>query len=62
MGKQAVGHYISNMNERMDSMCHILMNPQVPLVSSKIGKYLHNDILPSGENIIVAYCCYSGLN
>lgn len=62
MGKQAVGHYISNMNERMDSMCHILMNPQVPLVSSKIGKYLHNDILPSGENIIVAYCCYSGSN
>ncbi len=62
MGKQAIGHYISNMDDRMDSMCHILMNPQKPLVSSKIGKYLHSDVLASGENIIVAYCCYSGQN
>ena len=62
MGKQAIGHYISNMDERMDSMCHILMNPQKPMVSSKLGAYLHNDVLASGENIIVAYCCYSGQN
>jgi DNA-directed RNA polymerase II subunit RPB2 len=62
MGKQAIGHYISNMDERMDAMGHVLMNPQKPLVASKLGKYLHNDVLASGENIIVAYCCYSGQN
>lgn len=62
MGKQAIGHYSSNIQDRMDSMCHVLMNPQKPLVASKLGHYLHNDILASGENIIVAYCCYTGSN
>ncbi len=62
MGKQAIGHYISNMDDRMDSMCHILMNPQKALVSSKLSKYIHNNVLTSGENIIVAFMCYSGLN
>lgn len=62
MGKQAVGVYASNYQERMDTMGHILMYPQKPLITPQMSNYTNFKELPSGINCIVAICCYSGYN
>lgn len=59
--RQAMGFYSSNYRDRLD-ISYILYNTQKPLVNTKIAKYVHTDILPCGENAIVALACYSGLN
>ena len=61
-GKQSIGCYASNFNNRIDTMAYVLHYPQKPLVSTKYYEYINNDKLPNGENLIVAVCCYSGYN
>ena len=60
MGKQAVGIYTSNYNQRIDTMAHVLNYPQKPLARTRLAKYTHNEDLPSGCNAIVAIMTYSG--
>lgn len=62
MGKQAIGVYASNFQQRMDTMSHILVSPQKPLVSPEMAKHVNFEQLPAGTNCIVAICCYSGYN
>ena len=62
MGKQAMGVYSLNFNERMDSMGHILFYPQFPLVGTQALNHIKFDKLPSGQNPVVAILCYSGYN
>lgn len=62
MGKQAVGIYMSNFNNRIDTMAHVLNYPQKPLVRTKLSKYTHGDHLPSGINAIVAIMTHTGFN
>lgn len=62
MGKQAVGIYMSNFNQRIDTMAHILNYPQKPLVSTKLSKYTYSDELPSGINSVVAIMTHTGFN
>lgn len=62
MGKQAMGVYSLNYNERMDSMGHILFYPQAPLVCTQALNHIKFDKLPSGQNPVVAILCYSGYN
>ena len=54
MGKQAMGTYVSNFDQRMDTMSHILINPQKPAVNTKMGEALNFSKLPAGVNAIVA--------
>lgn len=61
MGKQAVGVYMSNFNQRIDTMAHILNYPQKPLVRTKLSRYTCTDELPSGINAIVAIMTHTGL-
>ncbi len=56
-----MGFYSSNYRDRLD-ISYILYNTQKPLVNTKIAKYVHTDILPCGEQAIVALACYSGHN
>lgn len=56
-----MGFYSSNYKDRLD-ISYILYNTQKPLVNTKIAKYVHTDILPCGEQAIVALACYSGHN
>jgi DNA-directed RNA polymerase II subunit RPB2 len=58
-GRQAMGIYASNYRDRLD-ISYILFHPQKPLVSTRTSKYVYTDVLPSGENVIVAFACYTG--
>jgi DNA-directed RNA polymerase, beta subunit/140 kD subunit len=59
--KQAMGIYIPNYRDRLD-ISYILFHPQKPLVITRTSKYVHSDVLPAGENAIVAIASYTGLN
>lgn len=58
-GRQAMGVYVSNYRDRLD-ISYVLYNPQKPLITTRTAKYLYTDILPSGENCVVAIMCYGG--
>jgi DNA-directed RNA polymerase beta subunit len=60
-GRQALSIYSSNYRDRLD-ISYILYNVQKALVNTRIAKYVHTDILPCGEQAIVAIACYTGHN
>ena len=60
--KQATSIYSSNYLNRMDKSAIVLNTGQIPLVKTRYFKYLHNEELPYGENLIVAIMCYGGYN
>lgn len=62
MGKQAIGMYALNYQERFDTLSHVLTYPQKPLVQTAASDLLNVNDLPSGQNAIVAIACYSGFN
>jgi len=62
MGKQAVGIYMSNYNERLDTLAHVLHYPQKPIVRTMLSKYTYSDEMPYGINAVVAIMTHTGFN
>lgn len=60
--KQAIGIYNRNFRDRFDVNSFILTYPQKPLIESKMHSIVNIDKIPTGQNIILAICCYSGFN
>ena len=60
--KQAMGLYASNYDLRMDTLAHVLMYPQKPIIKSKASNLLNFDQQPSGCNAILAIMSFSGYN
>jgi DNA-directed RNA polymerase II subunit RPB2 len=61
-GKQAIGVYATNFNNRIDTNSYVLHYPQQALASTKYARMCNVDALPNGENVIVAVACYTGYN
>ena len=62
MGKQAIGMYLTNFNNRMDKTAYVLSYPMRPLVDTRIMNIIQLNNIPSGEQVIVAIASHSGYN
>ena len=62
MGKQAMGVYSLNFNQRLDTMANLLWYSSVPLASPYMSRFYRAQSMPSGFNIIVAIMTYGGYN
>lgn len=60
--KQAIGIYNVNYRHRFDVNSFVLTYPQKPLIETKMHNIINIDKIPTGQNIILAICCYSGYN
>jgi hypothetical protein len=62
MGKQAMGTYATNYNNRMDKTAYLLSYPMKPLVGTRLMDFVKLNNIPSGNMVIVAIMSYSGYN
>jgi len=62
MGKQAMGIYTTNYNERMDKTAFVLTYPMRPLVDTRLMDFIKLHKIPSGAPVIVAIMTHSGYN
>ena len=62
MGKQAMGVYVTNYNNRLDKTAYVLSYPHRPLVDTRVMNLLKLNKIPSGTPVIVAIMTHSGYN
>ena len=62
MGKQAMGIYVTNFNNRMDKTAYVLSYPMRPLVDTRLMNIIKLNNVPSGEQVIVAIISHTGYN
>jgi len=62
MGKQAMGMYVTNFDNRMDKTAYILTSPMRPLVDTRLMNFIKLNRIPSGGMVVVAIMTYSGYN
>jgi DNA-directed RNA polymerase II subunit RPB2 len=62
MGKQAMGMYVTNYDNRMDTTSYVLSSPMRPLVDTRIMNLMNLNAVPSGEMAMVAIMSYTGYN
>ena len=62
MGKQAIGMYVTNYDNRMDQTAYVLSYPMRPLVDTRLMNIIQLNTIPSGEQVIVAIMSHSGYN
>ena len=62
MGKQAMGMYVTNYDNRMDKTAYVLSYPARPLVDTRLMGMVHLDKIPAGSPVIVAIMTHSGYN
>jgi len=62
MGKQAIGVYVTNYDNRMDKTAYVLNYPMRPLVDTRVMNMIQLNNIPSGSPVIVAIMTYGGYN
>jgi DNA-directed RNA polymerase II subunit RPB2 len=62
MGKQAIGVYATNFDQRMDKTAYVLSYPSRPLVDTRLMNFIHLNQIPSGCQIQVAIMTHTGYN
>ena len=62
MGKQAMGMYVTNFDNRMDKTAYVLSYPMRPLVDTRIMNLIKLNQIPSGSQVVVAIMTHSGYN
>ena len=62
MGKQAMGVFATNFDNRMDKTAYVLTYPMRPLVDTRIMNLIKVNNVPSGSQVIVAIMTHSGYN
>lgn len=62
MGKQAMGVYVTNYDNRMDKTAYVLTYPMRPLVDTRIMNLIQLNKIPSGSQVIIAIMTHSGYN
>ena len=62
MGKQAIGIYCTNYDQRMDKTAYVLTYPSRPLVDTRLMNFIHLNKIPSGSQIYVAIMTHTGYN
>ena len=62
MGKQAMGVYVTNYQQRMDKTAYVLNYPLRPLVDTRLMNMIELMKIPSGSNVIVAIMTHTGYN
>ena len=61
-GKQAMGVYVTNYENRMDKTAYVLNYPTRPLVDTRVMNIIKLNEIPSGTNVIVAIMTHTGYN
>ena len=61
-GKQAMGVYVTNYENRMDKTAYVLNYPMRPLVDTRIMNMIKLNKIPSGTQVIVAIMTHTGYN
>ena len=61
-GKQAMGVYVTNYENRMDKTAYVLNYPARPLVDTRVMNLIQLNKIPSGTNVIVAIMTHTGYN
>jgi len=61
-GKQAMGVYVTNYENRMDKTAYVLNYPMRPLVDTRIMNLIQLNKIPSGTQVIVAIMTHTGYN
>jgi DNA-directed RNA polymerase II subunit RPB2 len=62
MGKQAIGVYAMNFDQRMDKTAYVLNYPTRPLVDTRLMNLIKLYKVPSGAQITVAIMSFTGYN
>lgn len=62
MMKQALGVPMLNHLLRMDTILHVMVSPQRPIVTTRMDELVGASDAPAGVNVLVAIMCYTGQN
>ena len=62
MGKQAMGMFATNFQNRMDKTAYVQTYTMRPLVDTRLMNIINLNKIPSGCMVIVAIMTYSGFN
>lgn len=62
MMKQALGVPMLTHAVRMDTILHVMVSPQRPIVTTRMDELVGASDAPTGCNVIVAIMCYTGQN